>query len=250
MFFSNEKSPLNCSSKLTLKNNFAKFLWVKSISILLVALFFQTTNLQAATRRYSTQEESQIALNEMRDSIEFIRHEISNREVEMQMLAERVNNQEATIDSLRLQSSTTAQASKEQMKSGLTAIEVKTASLESANKMLVADINQMKTHANETAAALIQYQQHIGELEKVIAFQNQNIDNLQLALRSMMDAMQVKESVSTSETTDGSSKKYRIKSGDSLEKIARAHNTSVRAIKELNRLTDDKIVVGRVLQLP
>jgi len=43
---------------------------------------------------------------------------------------------------------------------------------------------------------------------------------------------------------------YRIKDGDSLAKIAKAHQTTVQAIKVVNGLTNDKIVVGKMLQIP
>lgn len=41
-----------------------------------------------------------------------------------------------------------------------------------------------------------------------------------------------------------------VKSGDALEKIARANRTTVEAIKKLNRLTTDKLKVGQVLKIP
>jgi peptidoglycan DL-endopeptidase LytF len=41
-----------------------------------------------------------------------------------------------------------------------------------------------------------------------------------------------------------------VKSGDALEKIARANRTTVEAIKKLNRLSSDKLKVGQVLKIP
>ncbi len=43
---------------------------------------------------------------------------------------------------------------------------------------------------------------------------------------------------------------YLVKSGDALEKIAKAHGTTVSAIKALNGLATDKIKVGDKLKLP
>jgi membrane-bound lytic murein transglycosylase D len=40
------------------------------------------------------------------------------------------------------------------------------------------------------------------------------------------------------------------KPGDTLDRIARAHGTTVRAIKAANGLTSDRIVAGRSLKLP
>ena len=43
---------------------------------------------------------------------------------------------------------------------------------------------------------------------------------------------------------------YVVKSGDSLGRIARAHHTTVSAIKSANGLTSDRIVAGQTLKLP
>lgn len=41
-----------------------------------------------------------------------------------------------------------------------------------------------------------------------------------------------------------------VKSGDMLEKIAKANNTTVKAIKEANNLQSDKLKIGQVLKVP
>ena len=43
---------------------------------------------------------------------------------------------------------------------------------------------------------------------------------------------------------------YKVKPGDSLEKIARTHKISVEKIKKLNGLDQDLIVVGQELKIP
>jgi LysM repeat protein len=47
-----------------------------------------------------------------------------------------------------------------------------------------------------------------------------------------------------------SASRYVVKRGDTLDRIARAHGTTVRAIKAANGLTSERIVVGRSLKLP
>jgi LysM repeat protein len=47
-----------------------------------------------------------------------------------------------------------------------------------------------------------------------------------------------------------SSSRYVVKTGDTLNRIARAHGTTVKAIKMANGLTSDRITVGRVLKMP
>jgi LysM repeat protein len=43
---------------------------------------------------------------------------------------------------------------------------------------------------------------------------------------------------------------YLVKSGDTLSRIAKSHHTSIKAIKEANKLATDRISVGEKLQVP
>lgn len=203
----------------------------------------------AAVRRYSADEDNLTALREMRDSIDSMRHEVNNHETEIRMYGESVTNQEATLSSLRQQIQEATQFNKDQIKGSSVALEVKIAHLEAVNKSLMADMSQLKNHANEFADSLTQYKQKINELEKIIILQNHNIDNIQEAIRALVDALQLKDSKNLI-APEGSSKVYRIKPGDSLEKIARSNNTTVKALKEINNLASDRIIVGQTIQLP
>ena len=203
----------------------------------------------AVGRRYAADEDNLTALREMRDTIDSMRHEVNNHETEIRMFGESVTNQEATLASIRQQLQDAAQLNRDQLKGTSTALEVKIAGLEAINKSLVSDMSQLKNHSNEFTDSLTQYKQKINELEKMIVLQNRNIDNIQEAIHSLLDVLQVKDTKSPV-SSDVSSKSYRIKPGDSLEKIARSNNTSVKALKELNNLATDRIIVGQTIQLP
>ncbi len=56
--------------------------------------------------------------------------------------------------------------------------------------------------------------------------------------------------VRASATASQSAGRYVVKRGDTLDRIARAHGTTVRAIKAANGMTSDRIVVGRSLKMP
>ncbi|HEV2318608.1 MAG TPA: LysM peptidoglycan-binding domain-containing protein [Verrucomicrobiae bacterium] len=43
---------------------------------------------------------------------------------------------------------------------------------------------------------------------------------------------------------------YLVKSGDTLSRIAHAHHTTVKAIKDANRLDSDRISIGQKLSIP
>src|SRR5258706_15912769 len=49
---------------------------------------------------------------------------------------------------------------------------------------------------------------------------------------------------------DGTPTVYSVKSGDTLTKIAKANGTTVRAIRAVNNLRTDRILVGQKLKIP
>lgn len=206
----------------------------------------------AQQRRYTYEEDNSTLIREMRDSIDSLRHEIENHETELRMFQERVDNQETTVSSLRQQVLDANQANKELVKGSSTASEGRIAALETANKGLIADLQKFKTHANDSTTALAQYKDRIAELEKVIAAQSKNIESLQSAVKSIAEALQaqVKEVPVAADTGASNGKSYRVKAGDTLEKIAKNNGTTLKALKELNNLSNDRIVVGQSLQLP
>lgn len=201
----------------------------------------------AASRPYNDYI-SDTAIREMRSSIDDIRHISNNHETEIQAIEEKFTNLETIIDSLRKQITDQVQGSKELLKNSTTSFEAKLGDLDLAMKGLTADLRQIKNHANDSTTVLTQYKKRISDLEKTVEAQNQNMENLQSALKSMMDAMQIKDGLKDS--TVGSSRIYQVKAGDTLDKIALANQTTIKAIKELNSLTNDRIIVGQKLQLP
>lgn len=199
--------------------------------------------------RYSNNaDNSSTLLRDLRTSLDALRHEVENHEAEIQMFTERVDNQEETVASLRQQVLDANQANKELVRGNSSSFDSKLSTLEAANKGLIADLVQLKSHANNTSTTLAQYKQKLADLENLIILQNQNIDNLQSAIRSLTEFIQLKDSVSS--TSESTGKTYRVQPGDSLEKIARKHNTTIQAIKDLNNLTSDRIIVGKTLQMP
>lgn len=224
--------------------------------VVLVAVAVSATAF-AANRRYVSEEDNTQILRELRDTIEDLRHEVRNHESEIRMYEEKLSTMESSIDTLRQQLADAHQANKDILKETSTNSEIKVTSLDTTVKGMVADLRQLKGHANDSATALGQYKSKLLEMEKVMDAQSQNIESLQAALKSMMDAMQVR-SGSGSGSSGGSvavessngSRTYRVRSGDSLEKIARSQGTTISAIKEANSLVNDRIIVGQNLRIP
>lgn len=224
----------------------------------LVAVAFSATAF-GANRRYVAEEDTTQLLRELRDSVEDLRNEVRNHESEIRMYEEKLSTMENAIDSMRQQMTEANQVNKDIIKETATNSEMKVTGIDTTVKGMVADLRQLKSHANDSASALGQYKTKLLEMEKMMDAQSQNIESLQSALKSMMDAIQVRSSSATMVasasdsgviTSSGGARSYRVRSGDSLGSIAHRQGTTVAAIKEANNMVSDKIVVGQNLRLP
>ncbi len=212
------------------------------LTLSLLASAFFTSVCHAAYSRYSNQVEANATLREVLVALDDVKHEVQNHETELRTFEEKARNLEEIIDSLRKQQSDSLQAMRESLKN----LDAKISGQESAAKGLT---TTLQSHASDSVAALSDYKKRIGELEKTLEQQNRNIENLQAAFKSLAEALQIKDSAKVAVSED-SGKIYRVKAGDSLDKIARQNQTTIKKIKELNGLTGDQIIVGQKLQLP
>lgn len=185
-------------------------------------------------------------LREILDTLHDIRHEVTNHEAEIRMFEEKFKTQEEIIDSLALQLNEALKTIKDTLNLHSSTIDSKIARHETSSKNLTADL---KTYSNDSATAFSEYKIRLSELEKAIEIQNRNLDNMQTALRSLAEAWGIKED-SSEGASSLSTKIYRVKAGDSLEKIAKLNNTTIKKLKEINHLTGDQIIIGQKLQIP
>jgi LysM repeat protein len=193
---------------------------------------YKTHSVQSAVQKPAASQASQ------QNSYNDFQHELENHELEIRMFEERLNAQETILDSLRQQFLDANLSQQEMVKGSTISLEKRVGSIESGVSGIGGDLRELQSHANETAKVLGQYKQKIAALEKQIA-------GMQDAVDTLLTALQIDEG-----STKDSSLVYVVKSGDKLEKIARIHNTSVKKIKELNALTDDRIRVGQKLKMP
>lgn len=179
-------------------------------------------------------------------SIETLRHQVSNQEIEIRTFEERLENFHAILDGLQEQIKTAATVSKDQNKNLSNQVDIKIASLEAAAKGLSADIQQLKNHANETTAFLEVCRKALSEYEQRFKIQNQNMEHLTQAIQTVLEALQMKTDASLAGDIG---KTYKVKSGDSLDKIAKKHGTTVKELMRINNMNSDKIVVGKTLKI-
>jgi LysM repeat protein len=207
---------------------------------------------QPTQRRQDYDKDYSGLLKKLQDDISQLRHQVENHESDIRSFEDKVTNQDVTIEGLRQDVTNTHSATKDQVKSSTSTNESRISAMEATQKNLVADMKQLKDISNETASALTMLSQKINKLEKNMDQQKGNIENLESALKSIMEALQIKEAPSNKSSSSSieSGKTYRVKAGDSLEKIAKDAGKSIQSIKDANGLASDKIVVGQKLVIP
>jgi LysM repeat protein len=94
-----------------------------------------------------------------------------------------------------------------------------------------------------------------GVTVKAIAAANPGVDSTKLKIGQKLSIPAATAEASATETaatasTDTGEEIYKVKSGDTLTKIAKANGTTVKAIETENNLTTTKIKVGQKLKIP
>lgn len=184
------------------------------------------------------------ALDDMRSSLADLKQKMHSYEVEREIFEEKISNLESTVSSLRLQLKNQLQANEELAKGKFLAFEKRMLSVEKMNDALLSDFKLFKQHANETGTALGLIHNKQNELEQQLSH---NVNSIKSALET---TLKLSSPQTISEEALGDTSVYLVKSGDSLERIAKAHSTSVELIKKLNKLSSDKIRVGQQIKLP
>lgn len=211
-------------------------------SVCLLALFGSFTS--CSPLRSSPNDEKhqlELTLHEVQTNLDDLKHDINCFQTELQILDGRIKYYENALSSLKQHDLEKQQAKIEQILAQIQSLEKKWLSLEKSQKGEEAELASLSSHANETLAALSQFKDRINELEEEIGAQNRRFDELS-KLKGHIEML--------AKGIQKEFKLYRVKPGDSLEKIAKAHKTAVEKIKKLNGLDQDLIVVGQELKIP
>lgn len=182
----------------------------------------------------------ELTLQRMQTNLDDVRHDLNCFQTEMQILDSRIKYYENALAGLKQQDLEHQQSKLEELSHQMAALEKKISAMESTHTTGVQDIQQLTSHANETAAALTQFKNRITELEQEIQNQNRRFEEI-AKLKGHFEGLTKHFSSSAEKKT------YKVRPGDTLDKIARFHQTSIEKLKKINNLDQDLIVVGQEL---
>ena|SRR5579872_2035024 len=212
------------------------------LPISLLALLANSACSPLRTSPHDEKHQWELTLHEVQTSLDDIRHDVNCYQTEIQILEGRIKHYENALALLKQQDLEKQQAKIDQISQQFHLLEKKWVSREKADTADAKDLEQLLSHANETTAALAQMKSRIQELEQDLLSQNRRFDEI----------AKIKDHLGTIAKGMGAEnvKMYKVRPGDSLEKIARSHRTAVEKIKKLNHLDQDLIVVGQELKIP
>lgn len=216
---------------------------MKTIFIsILAALAISCSPLKSSPNEEKHQLE--LTIHDLKTNLDDVRHDLHCFQTEMQILDGRIKYYENAITGLKQQDLEKQQSKIEELGQQVAVFEKKLSSMEHFHETGVQDIQQLTSHANETAAALVQFKNRIAELEQDIQNQNHRFEEV-AKLKGHFEGL---TKHLTGALTD--KKTYKVRPGDTLDKIARFHQTTIERIKKTNDLKEDLIVVGQELIIP
>jgi len=186
----------------------------------------------------SERHQMELNMHKVRTELEDLKHDLNTCEIEYHVLEGKLTDQEQMLASLRKQINELKVNNLDSFPQKLQVFEKSLQQFAKKQDKIISDIRQLSSHANDTTIALSQYKDKMAQFEKVIASQNQQVNEF----------VKLKENIA--KLTQLETKMYVVKSGDSLEKIAREHGTSVEELKKINHMSSDLIVVDQTLNLP
>ncbi|MBF8263586.1 MAG: hypothetical protein HW387_1251 [Parachlamydiales bacterium] len=180
----------------------------------------------------------------MQTNLDDVRHDLNCFQTEMQILDGRIKYYENALASIKQQDFEKQQSIIERLTQQMAALEKKYSVVEKNRDANTADFQQLTSHANETSAAMIQFKNRIAELEQEIQLQNRRFDEI-AKLKGHFEGLTKQLGTSSVDK-----KTYKVRPGDTLDKIARFHKTTIERIKKANNLEQDLIVAGQELAIP
>ena len=166
-------------------------------------------------------------------------------EVEVGMLKNSISTQEIAREALEKEVSGLLRATRESLAESRDSSSNRQKSFDSNLEKLTQDLKQLKSHSNELSQTVNDLSKTVQGIKESGRQQGQAIKELEQAMRALTLALSGKP---TGKTSSGEKTgTYTVKSGDSLEKIARAHGMTLSEIKELNTLKSATIRPGQEL---
>lgn len=185
----------------------------------------------------------ELMMREMQTNTDDLRHSVSRLQTELQILDGRIKTYEHALAIFKQQDLEKQQEKLDLLVSQVELLEKSCSQLLRVHEGESQESRKLVLHANETTIALSQFKSRLGEIEKELQTQKRGAEEL-AKMKTRFEALAKHLHIAED------CKMYKVRPGDTLEKIARFHKTSVERIKQINQLDHDLIVVGQEILVP
>jgi septal ring factor EnvC (AmiA/AmiB activator) len=168
-------------------------------------------------------------------------HRLSACETEMEMLKNSIATQEESRESMEKEVAKMLKAAKEAVKESSDQSNTRQKNFDKTLEKLTNDLKQLKAHCNELSSIVNDVSKTVAGVKEGASAQALVIKELEQAMRSLTLALGGKG------RGDASGPVHVVRSGDSLEKIARQYGMSISELKELNNIKSSTIHPGQEL---
>ncbi len=210
--------------------------------VLALFVFSSCTPIKSSPK--DERHQTELTLHKVQTNIDDLRHDLNCFQTDLQIVDGKIKKQEKTFDGIKQEQIAEYRVKIDALGEKLKSLEAKIASFEKKQEASFSDIKVLSQHATETSASLVQYKNTINELEKNFVVHAQRLEEIK-KLKQTLDAIALSLKIDSSAYVS-----YKVKPGDSLEKIARTFKTNVDYLKKINNLDQDLIVVGQELKVP
>jgi len=183
----------------------------------------------------------ELTLHEVQTSIDDLKHDLHCLQAQLQIMDDRIKEQDNALTSMKQQQKGEGLNKIDVLMKQIAVLENKLVALEKKHTTTLAAIEDFSNKANN---ALSQHKAQLSDMDKTLSLQNKKLEDISHLRKSL-------ETVAKNLKTDTNTYiTYKVKSGDSLEKIAKNNKISIEEIKKANHMDNDLIVVGQNLKIP
>lgn len=225
-----------------------KYMQNKSFYILLViGVLISFLHISCTPIKTSSKDEKhqlELTLHEVQTNVDDLRHDLNCFKTDLQIVEGRLKSQENQVEKVKHGQTAQTFSRLDALSEKIKDAEAKLSQVAIKQEAEIIDLGKLSLHAREVNSSLSQYKNKISEIENIVICQSKKFNEVK-KLKETLEAIAASLKISN----DGFYS-YKVKAGDSLDKIAKVNKTTIDLLKKVNNLDQDLIVIGQELKIP
>ena len=216
----------------------------QALSFSFLAIFL--TGCGSAPIPKSDKYQMEMTLHKTRADLEEVKHDLHSHRMETNILEGKMLNQEDTMASLKKETYDQHQAKLDHYAHQIIALEKRLTHLEKEKDELFRGQQKLLQTSQDMHKAIAQGKDKISEMEKILAQTSKSMSEIAKLKKNVSKVNHVLETSYREFIVDS----YRVKSGETLDVIAKNFHTTPDTLLKINHLENDRILAGQELLVP